>query len=265
METAVPGLSLGVLTAPTTPAMVTCEPQICVVLQGRKQVLVGGRVLHYDSQTFFASAVELLATGYVLEADGERPYIAAGLTLDVETLTSLFAESPDLFGREQGEAFGVAPVSADLLVAFDGMLALLDATDDIPMLLDGKRRELHYRLLQSQLGPMMRRIVRHDGRLSQVRRAIAWMHEGLDRPTDIKALADLVGMSPPTFHRHFKAATALSPLQYHKRLRLHAARRMLINNGSVTETALAVGYQSISQFSREYSRLYGRPPSQDIS
>ncbi len=154
-------------------------------------------------------------------------------------------------------------VSEKLLEAWDRYLSLLDEPDDIPILTAPRQRELLYRLLQSGHGPMIRQMSRDSGQLSQIRRALDWMRGHFEQRFSMEALAEIAGMSVPSFHRNFRAVTAMSPLQYQKTLRLQAARRLLAVDADASRAAYEVGYESPSQFSREYSRLFGLPPKRD--
>jgi AraC-like DNA-binding protein len=262
-ETPIPNLSLGVVRQPLIPETAFCKPMVCVVLQGVKQVLVGGQLLRYDAANCFASAVELPATGCVLEAKTDKPYIAMGLTLDHAMLANLVIELPSPPALPQTMGFGMATVSRELLEAFDSLLALLYRPDDIPILSKGREREVLYQLLRSQHAPMLRQALNLDSQLARIRRVIEQIRQQFDQNLSVAALANLAGMSVPSFHRHFKAATAMSPLQYQKTLRLHAARKLVVTGADAAQTAYAVGYESPSQFSREYSRLFGLSPARD--
>ncbi|MFB2554060.1 AraC family transcriptional regulator, partial [Ensifer soli] len=229
-ETAIPRIGLGVLRERTLPAVTICEPMICLVVQGAKQVLVGDRILRYDTASCFAASIELPTTGCVIEAEPDKPYVAVSLTLDRDALTSLLADMAPIAATNATPGFGVAPVTHELLEAWSHLIALLDMPEDVPYLAEAREREVLYRLLQGAHGPMLRQIVREDSRLSQVRRAIEWIRRHFDQTLRTETLADIAGMSVPAFHRHFKAATAMSPLQYQKMLRLQAARRLLATN-----------------------------------
>lgn len=262
-ETPVPRVGIGIARQHSTPVATLYEPMICVVLKGAKQVLIGDRMLRYGPASCFIASLELPATGCVIEAASDEPYVVASLALDRDALTSLLADLPPAPPARPAAGFGVAPVTADLLEAWDHLLALLDAPDDIPFLAPSREREVLYRLLQGTHGPILRQVGRDDSRLSQVRRAIGWIRRNFDQTLRTETLAEIAGMSVPSFHRHFKAATAMSPLQYQKTLRLQAARRLLTTNTDAARAAYAVGYESASQFSREYARLFGAPPSRD--
>uniref|UniRef100_B0T5I6 Transcriptional regulator, AraC family n=1 Tax=Caulobacter sp. (strain K31) TaxID=366602 RepID=B0T5I6_CAUSK len=263
--TAVESLSLGVLRQPLVPEFFFSDPMVCVVLQGAKQVLVGGRLLRYDPSHSFASVIGLPATGCVLEAAPDKPYVAIGMSLDRTILAELVLAAPRGTRPQRAAGFGVATVSPGLLEALNSFLSLLDYPEDIPALAKGREREVAYRLLQSEHGPMLRQAIHVEGQFSKIHQVIAWMRQDLDQHLSGEDLARRAGMSVPSFHRHFKAATAMSPLQYRKTLRLHEARKLLITNADAAKTAYAVGYESPSQFSREYSRLFGTSPARDAA
>lgn len=262
-ETPIPNLSLGVIRQPLIPETAFCKPMVCVVLQGVKQVLVGSQLLRFDAAHCFASAVELPANGCVLEAQTDKPYIAMGLTLDHAILADLVIELPSAPALPQTMGFGMAPVSQELLEALDNLLALLYRPNDIRALSKGREREVLYQLLHSQHAPMLRQALNLGSHFARIRQVIEQIRQQLDKTLSVAALANLAGMSVPSFHRHFKAATAMSPLQYQKALRLHAARKMVVTGADAAQTAYAVGYESPSQFSREYSRLFGLSPARD--
>lgn len=218
-QTAIPRLGIGIAREPSLPITGFFDPIVCIVLQGTKQVMIGDRVLRYDPASYFMASLELPATGRVVEATPERPYVAAGLTLDRTALADIIADVPAT--GDQGPAgFAVAPVTPDLLDAWAQLFALLDRPQDIAVLAPLRERELLYRLLQGSYGGMLRQIVRDDSRLSQVRRAILWIQAHFDQAIRVEQLAEMAAMSIPSFHRHFKAATAMSPLQFQKSIRL---------------------------------------------
>jgi AraC-like DNA-binding protein len=263
LQTPLPRVGLAVARRNSEPVPALYEPMACLVLQGAKQVLIGDQVLRYDPASCFIASLDLPAAGCVVEAASDKPYVVASLALDRETLASLLAELPPAGPAEPAAGFGVAPVTAELLEAWDHLIALLDTPSDIPFLAPSREREVLYRFLQGAHGPMLRQIACKDSRLAQIRRVIAWIRENFGRTLRTETLADIATMSVASFHRHFKAATAMTPLQYQKALRLQAARRLLIANGDAARTAYAVGYESASQFSREYARLFGTPPLKD--
>ena len=262
-ETPIPRIGIGVLWRHSVPAMTMCGPGVCLVLQGAKQMLVGNRMLRYGAGSCFASLIELPATRCLFETENDKPYVATSLTLDHSLFIALMDDLPSTASNRTVPGFSVAAVSRELLEAWDRHLALLDMPGDIPVLAPSRERELLYRLLQSPHGPLLRQIAREEGKLAQVRRAIDWMRRHFSQHLPIKTLAEVAGMSVPSFNRNFRAATSTSPLQYQKTLRLQAARRLLATDSDAARAAYAVGYESASQFSREYARLFGRPPRQD--
>lgn len=239
------------------------EPMICIVLQGAKQLLVGDKIMRYDRATCFAASVNVPVTSCVIEAEADKPYVVVSLRIDQEILKQVLADAGPMPASDALQGYGVAPVTPELLEALDRLLMLLDTPEDIAFLAEAREREILYRVLRSGLGPMLRQMVREDSHLSQVRRTVDWIRQNFDQRLRTETLADLAGMSVPSFHRHFKAATAMSPLQYQKTIRLEAARRMLATNADAGRAAYAVGYESASQFSREYARQFGVPPGRD--
>jgi AraC-like DNA-binding protein len=261
-ETAIPRVAIYRRCEPTQNSSGLFEPKLCLVLQGKKQIMIGNQVLYYDSANYFIASVELPATGRIIEASPAQPYLGLTLTLDWQNIAALMADIAE--SRDTaGAGFCVSPVTPQLLDAWLRLMRLLDTPDDIPVLAPLCEREILYRLLQGPQGGVLRQIVKTDSRLSQIRRAAAWIRENFDQTLRIENLAALSGMSTASFHRHFKAATAMSPLQYQKMLRLQHARQMLIASGDATRAAYAVGYESASQFSREYARMFGAPPARD--
>jgi AraC-like DNA-binding protein len=261
-DTAIPGVATMVAHEAAPPALGLFEPRFCLVLQGAKEITIGDRRMRYDPQNYFIASLDLPATGCVLEASAHRPYIGLSMSLDAQALAALIADAPasDL---NDVESFAVSPVTAQLLEPWVRMMSLLNTPGDIPVMAPMLQREILYRLLQGPQGGALRQIARGDGRLGQVRRAIAWIREHFDQALRVEALAEIAGMSSASFHRHFKAATAMSPLQYQKSIRLQEARRMLLTKQDASRVGYAVGYESASQFSREYARQFGLPPGRD--
>jgi len=211
-------------------------------------------------------SADLAVTGQVIEATARAPYLAVSLLIDPAVVTSLVLDTATPRSEPGGLALGIGPLTDDLQAPLLRLLRLLDTPADIRVLAPLAERELIYRLLQGPHGGLLRQIAVADSRLSQVRRAIEWIRGDIARPLRVTALASHVGMSAATFHRHFKAVTGLSPLQYQKQIRLQEARqRLLTAPGDVTAVALGVGYESTSQFTREYGRLFGLPPAKDAA
>lgn len=241
------------------------DPMVNLILTGSKTMTVGERTFLYDPATYFVMSVDLPAVGSVHPAADGAPYLAVSLTLEPAIVTALLADLPKPVGGELfNSGFSVAPVTAELLDAWVRMLRLMDRPDDIAALGPAYERELLYRVLQGPHGWMLRDIATPGTALSRVGAAIRWIRQNFTRPMRIEDLAEMVALSVSAFHRHFKAVTALSPLQYQKRIRLlHARTLLMAGEGNTTSVAFGVGYESATQFSREYSRLFGLPPSRD--
>jgi AraC-like DNA-binding protein len=260
--TAIPRLNVHTGHCPTLPVGGLFEPKVCLVLQGAKQIMIGEQVLRYDPATFFIASVELPVTGCIVEATPARPYVGLTLDLDRDAIAALISDVP---GRAEAEtqAFAVSAVTPELLDPWCRLLGLLETPADIAVLAPLIEREILYRLLCGPQGGLLRQAAREDSRLAQVRQAIVWIRDHYDQPLRVEALCEIAGMSHASFHRHFRAATAMSPLQYQKSLRLQQARRLLVTSTEAARAAYAVGYESASQFSREYTRMFGLPPARD--
>jgi AraC-like DNA-binding protein len=243
------------------------DPMINLILRGSKSMTVGGRSLHYDPATYFVMSVDLPAAGIVHPADNGEPYLAVGLTLDAGIISNLLVDLPDAADHlDDAAGFSVAAVTPELLDAWVRMLRLINRPADIPALAPVYEREILYRVLQGPMGWMLRDIALPDTALAKVNVAIQQIRRDYAEPLRVEDLASSATMSVSAFHRHFKAVTALSPLQYLKQIRLLQARSLLIAAGhSVTAAAYAVGYQSSTQFSREYAREFGLPPGKDAA
>jgi AraC-like DNA-binding protein len=268
-ETALPNVALFRSETTTTPMPGCYRPLACFVAQGSKRVMLGDRVFQYDPAKYLVVTVDLPAIAGISEASPEKPYLAAALALDPATLAALLLELPAAEReRQDAPAAGlrVSPMTPDLLDPVARLIRLLDHPEDIPVLAPLAEREILYKLLRGEQGAMLRQIALADSRLSQINRAIEWIKHNYARPLRVDTLAEVANMSPSSFHRHFKAVTELSPLQFQKQIRLQEARRLLLaENANAQSIGFAVGYESPSQFSREYSRLFGAPPGRDVA
>lgn len=242
------------------------DPMVNLILTGSKTMTIGDRTLHYDPATYFVMSVDLPAVGAVHPAATGEAYLAVSLTLDPAIVAALIRDLPvracsTLFGS----GFSVAAVNGELLDAWIRMLRLMERPDEIAVLAPAYEREILFRVLQGPLGWMLRDIASPDTALSRISVAINWIRRNFTEQIKVEALAEMAAFSVSAFHRHFKAVTALSPLQYQKRLRLlHARSQIISGQGSATSIAFSVGYESPNQFSREYARLFGLPPSRDL-
>ena len=269
-ETGIPRVAMVQGQIPEHALAAVYDPMINLILRGGKTMTVGDRTLHYDPATYFIMTVDLPAVGQVHAAPDGAPYLAVSLTLDPGTIATLLHDLPPGASAAAADAaassFSVTSVTPHMLDAWVRMLRLIEHPADIPALAPAYEREILYRALQGPQGGVLRAVATPESTLARLRKAIRWIREHYAEPLRIAALADQAAMSESAFHRHFKAATALSPLQYQKQLRLLQARQLLTAHGkSVTAAALDVGYESATQFSREYARTFGLPPSRDAA
>ncbi|MCJ0975842.1 AraC family transcriptional regulator [Pseudomonas sp. PS1] len=241
------------------------DPMINLILQGHKTMTVGDRTLRYDPSTYFVMSIELPAVGRVHPAVSGEPYLAVSLTLDPSVLSTLLADLPQPADRhERDPGFSVAAVTPELMDAWVRMLRLMGNPDAIAALAPAYEREILFRVLQGPHGWMLREIAAPDTAMARVSLAIQWIRRDFAEPIRVESLAQRAAMSVSAFHRHFKAVTTLSPLQYQKRVRLLQARMLMVVSGkSVTAAAFEVGYESPTQFSRDYARVFGCPPARD--
>ena len=266
-ETGIPRVAMVQGEIPEHQLATIYEPMVNLILTGSKTMTVGERTFHYDPATYFVMSVDLPAVGAVHPAEDGRPYLAVSLTLDPVVVANLLSELPKPAGGVLYAAgFSVAPTTEDLLDAWVRMLRLMERPDEVPALAPAYEREILFRVLQGPLGWMLRDIALPETALSRVGVAIRCIRENFANPLRVDDLADMAALSVSAFHRHFKAVTALSPIQYQKRVRLLHARSMLLaGEGNATSVAFRIGYESANQFSREYARLFGRPPLKDIA
>ncbi len=264
-STAMPHLSLIRADAPSTPTPAVYEPSLCLIAQGSKRVSIGEHSVLYDAAHYLLVSVELPLVGHVLDASPERPYLCCKIDLDAAMLADLMANEGGGVARTDLPVLGVYPGDPDLIDAACRLVGLLDRPDTIRALAPLIEREILYRLLTGPHGPMLRHIATAGSHLNQVSRAIAAIRRRFDAPIRIDDVAAEAGMSSSSLHVHFKAITRMTPLEYQKQLRLQEARRLMLAEGATASTAgFAVGYESPSQFSREYRRLFGAPPRADI-
>lgn len=244
------------------------EPSLILVGRGEKRLWVGGEGYNYDPSRFLVTSLDLPANSEVMFASPEQPCVGLVLKLDISMLAEVITKSGLPAKRQQsmGTGAGIGSLSSALEGALDRLLALLDEPEAIPVLAPLILREIHYRLLHTDQGARLRQITAVDGQGYRIAKAIDWLKVNYTDALRIDDLAARVQMSAPTFHHHFRQLTGMSPLQYQKWLRLNEARRlMLMEHLDVSRAAFAVGYESPSQFSREYGRLFGTAPSRDIA
>lgn len=246
---------------------VVYEPSLCLAVSGRKRVLLGDASFIYDSAQFLVVSVDLPVSGMVVDASADDPYLCLKLDLDVAVLGELLlAHDARVPRSDHAPSIAVGNTDAGLLDAALRLLRLLDTPDDIAALAPLVEREILYRLLTGSQGSMLRHIATADTRLHQIGRAVAWIKDHYADAFSVDHLAGLAGMSPSSFHEHFKSVTSFSPLQYRTRLRLLEARRLMVSDAMDAASAgFQVGYESPSQFNRDYSRTFGLPPLRDAA
>ena len=266
-ETGIPRVAMVQGEIPEHMLAAVYDPMINVILQGSKSMTVGDRTLRYDPATYFVMSIELPAVGSVHPAESGEPYLAVSLTLDPVVLSTLFSDLPKPASRiESNPGFSVASMTSDLMNAWVRMLKLMGDPDAIAALAPVYEREIIFRVLQGPHGWMLREIAAPDSAMARVNMAIQWIRRDFAQPIGVERLAERASMSVSAFHHNFKSVTSTSPLQYLKTYRLHKARMMMMYDGlKASAAALRVGYESASQFSREFKRYFGVTPSDEIA
>ncbi len=266
-ETAVPGLRLYRQSAATACASAAYEPRLVVFVQGKKRIDLGATSYLCDESSFLLSAVDLPVLSQVVEATPEKPLLGMLLKLDMAEVRKILSEEEFPSSGEPADARGMAvgETSVEILDACSRLVDLLDAPQDIPFLGSLIEREIIYRLLRSPQGRHLRAIATLGDQSQRTAKAVAWLRMHYAKPLRVEELASMAQMGVSTLHHHFRSLTAMSPLQYQKQLRLHVARERMLNDGlDAASAAFEVGYESASQFNREYSRFFGQPPMRDI-
>jgi len=244
------------------------HPALCIMAQGRKDVTLGDEVFTYDPLNYLVLSVALPISGKVIYATPDEPHLAMRLDIDPAQINALIAEAGPMSvpSRPSGRGMYVERIDSQLLDAVIRLIRLLDSPKDIPMLAPLITREILYRLLRGSEGYRLYEIAISNCQTHRVTQAIKWLNENFQQALRIDELAKEVNLSVSTLHHRFKAVTNMSPLQYQKQLRLQEARRLMLSDGLEASAAgYKVGYESPSQFSREYSRLFGAPPLRDLA
>ncbi|HET9306131.1 MAG TPA: AraC family transcriptional regulator [Candidatus Sulfotelmatobacter sp.] len=267
LSTQVPGLTLYRNTAPTPPNPCTYEPSLLLIPQGKKRVDLGKQSYVFGESTFLLTSIELPIVSRVCVASMEKPYFAFFLKLDMGIVRDVLhteevrisAPPPGTSGMVLGE------VTVELLAPCSRMVQLLDTPQDVPFFCKLLQREIIYRLLQGPQGGRLRSVATKADQSYLTAKAVSWLRENFEKTLSVDELASMAGMSRSTLHHHFRGLTAMSPLQFQKQLRLHTARqKMLTEELDAASAAFAVGYESPSQFNREYKRFFGKPPMRDV-
>jgi AraC-like DNA-binding protein len=242
------------------------QPMLHFVLQGSKTLSIGDRVVTYKAGTYFVVPVDVPATGQIRGGGPGLPYLAISLTLEPSVIASMLIDGVETSTQPVPACFSGVMALPELMDAWLRMLRLIDRPREIAALSPMIEREIIFRALQGPLGGLLREIARPDGRLSHIRRAIHWIREHYTEPFLVEQLAVMTDMSVAAFYRHFKAITAMTPIQYQKRLRLLRARWVLLfEPRDAASVEFSVGYESASQFNREYARMFGLPPARDVA
>jgi AraC-like DNA-binding protein len=266
-ETAIGGLNCIMLSERQMQLPFVYRPSICVIVQGAKQVLLENEIYRYAPPQFLAVSVDLPLVGQVTEASADKPYLCLAIDIDARTISDLVSrsEDPSWSRGETSRGLFVGEMDAALQESALRLTRLLETPRDIPVLAPLMLREFHYRVLSSPYGPAIAQMAIAGSNTHKIGQIVRRIKARLAEPIRVEELASLANMSPSSFHVHFKAVTAMSPVQYQKRLRLTEARHLLLaEKADATSAAYRVGYQSVSQFSREYARMFGAPPKRDI-
>ena len=261
------GLSLNRVSSPKEPLHSVYDPVFCVIAQGSKEVFLSNERYVYDSAHYLLVTTELPIVSHVLEASRERPYLSLRLELDPALVSSVMLEAGHSTAADPAavRAIDVSALDAGLLDAVVRLVRLVDTPTEAPFLVPLITREIIYRLWIGEQGDRLSYIAAASGYTPYITRAIEHLHKNFDQPLRIDRIARELGMSVSGFHHHFKAVTAMSPLQFQKQLRLQEARRLMLGEGlDATSAAYRVGYHDASHFNREYKSLFGLPPMRDM-
>lgn len=265
VDTAIPRLTLVRWSHADEPVHMLQRPALYIIAQGAKRVMLGDSVVAYGPASYLVASLDLPITGMVTQASDDAPYLCFCLYLDPVLLSDIAIGLPPAAPAQEGRALTLHPITSELLDAATRLTALLGEPAGAPLLAPIIERELLVRLMTGPSGGIVRAIAAGESRTGQIARAIGWLKAHFREPFNGPGLADLAGMSVSSFHEHFRRATAMTPLQYQKQLRLQAARTlMLADRLDAAEAGFRVGYDSPSQFSREYRRLFGAPPVRDM-
>jgi len=262
------GLGLFRASSPTALFHSIFAPAFCLIAQGSKEILVGDHRYRYDPYQYLLGTVEVPIVSQVVEASRERPYLSLRLLLDPTLVSSVMVEAGHASPRSGADvsAFDVSPLRAALLDAVVRLVRLMEAPAEAPVLAPLITREIIYRLLTGAQGERLRHIAVLGDHSHRIASAVKRLHEAFDQSISIERLAEELGMSVSSFHQHFKAVTGMTPLKFQKQLQLQEARRLMLSEDLDAATAgYRVGYNDASHFSREYKRLFGAPPMQDVA
>lgn len=268
LETPIPGLALTRHDENTSAIRCFYTPMIALVVQGFKRSMIGDHEANYGELHCVTVGIDMPGVFHITDASPQAPFLSLSVKLDRRIITQLITEVPSIVTAQEGEVTPIVVDEAgkDLLQVFSRLVELLDTPSRIPVLAPMIIREIHYYLLCGSQGKCLRLFNTNGTQANQIAQAISWLRENYTSPLRMEELARYVNMAPSTFNRHFKEVTSLSPLQFQKRLRLYEAERLMLLEGKDAGTAaLMLGYESGSQFNREYKRQFGAPPRKDIA
>lgn len=262
-QTPVPGLTVIRIAEPSGLVHAIFQPLVCLVLQGAKQVTVGTESVVLNAGDSMLITVDIPTVSQVVQASADKPYVSLVMHLDPAVIAELTLQMKAAPGSD-GSVIGNAPTDSEVSDAALRLMRLLDRPESVPVLHGQLVRELHYWLLAGRHGTAIRRLGWPDGHVQRITRAVTILRQEFAQPLPVERLAAAAGMSASSFHEHFRSVTSLSPRQFQKQLRLIEARRLMMSEGATASSAaFTVGYQSASQFTREYGRMFGTPPARD--
>ena len=266
IESAIPGLFFYCADRPRKTVSYIQEPSICIVLQGEREIYLGTDCQKFDNSNLMFCPVNIPLSMHIKHASIENPVIVLSMKLNLAMIREVLAKIPPNQHTGDGHLGIKWPLDDIILGAFERLISLLNYPNDIKFLSSLIQQEIYYRLLSAQQGHKLRQLVINGSHTHRIAQATDWLKAHLSEPVIIEDLASRCGMSVSSFHQHFKEITQLSPLQYQKSLRLMEARRLIkVNETQISQIAMQVGYESPSQFSREYKRLFGISPSSDLN
>lgn len=266
LQTGIKGFSAALRTAPTSNQHCFYKPMAILVLQGKKQTVLGSEKFTYNENQLVVTSIDIPTVGSIVEASPEKPFMALIFDLDNYVISQLLSEGSSPQNEAARRGMGIIDADESLLDAFSRLTALVGQPERQKVMAPMIIKEIHYLLLTSPLGDILRTINTKGSQNNRIANAISWMKENYRRPLKIDELAQKFNMAESSFYRHFSKVTTLSPLQYQKKLRLHEAQRlMLAENFDAAKAAYEVGYESASQFNREYKRMFGTPPKTNVN
>lgn len=266
LQTGIKGFSASLRTAPTSNQHCFYKPMAIVVLQGKKQTMLGTEKFTYNENQLVVTSIDIPTVGSIVEASPEKPFMTLIFDLDNYVISQLLSEGTYAKNETARRGMGIADADENLLDAFYRLIALVGQPERQKVMAPMIIKEIHYLLLTSPLGDILRTINTKGSQNNQIANAIAWIKENYRHPLKIDELAQKFNMAESSFYRHFSKVTTLSPLQYQKKLRLHEAQRLMLSeNFDAANAAYEVGYESASQFNREYKRMFGMPPKTSIN